>query len=180
MQQLTRRTVADEHGPPVDGRGRRRRRGRGDEGRRTDRGQDCKPAQRGLNQHWDHPSQAYTPVMPPPERDLRPEKIVGSERAFEIKMGGLGGFELRPTRLFVWKGAERGATEKLVSLADQPVGLEYPRRESTVQDGRRRGALAREPAHDARPGGRHRVPPARGPRARRAALSLQTRSSVAP
>ena len=73
--------------------------------------------------------------MPPPERDLRPEKIVGSERAFEIKMGGLGGFELRPTRLFVWKGAERGATEKLVSLADQPVGLEYPRRESTVRMG---------------------------------------------
>jgi hypothetical protein len=73
--------------------------------------------------------------MPPLERDLRPEKIVGSERAFEVKMGGLGGFELRPTRLFVWKGAERGETEKLVSLADQPVGLEYPRHESTLRMG---------------------------------------------
>jgi hypothetical protein len=48
-----------------------------------------------------------------------------------VKVGTLGGFELRPTRLFLWKGVERRESERLVSLGEQPVGLEYPRREST-------------------------------------------------
>ena len=73
--------------------------------------------------------------MPRLEHDRLPGTIKGSERAFEVKLGGLGGFELRPTRLFVWKGAERDGSEKLVSLADQPVGLEYPRQESTLRMG---------------------------------------------
>jgi hypothetical protein len=73
--------------------------------------------------------------MPPLEHDRRPGEIVGSERAFEVKVGALGGFEVRPTRLFVWKGAERRESERLVSLGEQPVGLEYPRRESTLRMG---------------------------------------------
>jgi len=73
--------------------------------------------------------------MPRLEHDRLPGTIKGSERAFEVKLGGLGGFELRPTRLFVWKGAERDTSEKLVSLADQPVGLEHSRRESTLRMG---------------------------------------------
>jgi hypothetical protein len=69
------------------------------------------------------------------ERDRRPEEIAGAERAFEVKLGSLGGFEVRPTRLFVWKGAEREESERLVPLADRPVGLEYRRRESTLRVG---------------------------------------------
>jgi hypothetical protein len=64
-----------------------------------------------------------------------PGEIVGTERAFEVRLGSLGGVEVRPTRLFVWRGAERAESEKLVSLADRPVGLEYPRRESTIRVG---------------------------------------------
>jgi hypothetical protein len=73
--------------------------------------------------------------MPPLEHDRRPEEIVGSERAFEVKVGTLGGFELRPTRLFVWKGAERRENERLVALGERPVGLEHSRQESTLRVG---------------------------------------------
>jgi hypothetical protein len=62
-------------------------------------------------------------------------EIVGTERAFEVKLGALGGFELRPTRVFVWTGAERVGSERVVPLADRPVGLEHGRRESVVHVG---------------------------------------------
>jgi hypothetical protein len=73
--------------------------------------------------------------MPLVRRDESPGEIVGTERAFEVKLGGLGGFEVRPTRVFVWTGAEREENERLVPLAERPVGLDYSRRESTVQLG---------------------------------------------
>lgn len=73
--------------------------------------------------------------MPLLRRDESPAEIVGTERAFEVRLGGLGGFEVRPTRVFVWTGAERERSERLVPLADQPVGLDHSRRESTVQLG---------------------------------------------
>jgi hypothetical protein len=68
-------------------------------------------------------------------RDESPSEIVGTERAFEVKVGGLGGFELRPTRVFVWSGSERERNERLVALGERPVGLEYGRRESTMHVG---------------------------------------------
>jgi hypothetical protein len=73
--------------------------------------------------------------MPLLRRDESPDEVVGTERAFEVRLGGLGGFEVRPTRVFVWTGAEREQSERLLPLADQPVGLEHSRRESTVQLG---------------------------------------------
>jgi len=69
------------------------------------------------------------------DRSASPGEITGAERALEVTLGSLGGFELRPTRLFVWKGPEREGSERLVPLADRPVGLEHPRRESTVHVG---------------------------------------------
>ena len=69
------------------------------------------------------------------ERERSPEEIAGVERAFEVKLGSLGGFELRPTRLFLWRGEEREEREKVVSFGQEPVGLEYPRQESTLRAG---------------------------------------------
>lgn len=69
------------------------------------------------------------------ERDRSPEEITGVERAFEVKLGSLGGFELRPTRLFVWKGPEREASEKLVPIGERPAALDYERRETTTRAG---------------------------------------------
>lgn len=73
--------------------------------------------------------------MAPVEREQSPDVIRGAERSFEVKLGSLGGFELRPTRLFVWRGDEREESERVVSFGKEPVGLEYPRNESTVRAG---------------------------------------------
>jgi hypothetical protein len=69
------------------------------------------------------------------ERYETPGEITGAERALEVKLGSLGGVEVRPTRMFLWKGDDREATQRLVPLADRPVGLDHPRRESTVRVG---------------------------------------------
>lgn len=69
------------------------------------------------------------------ERDEGTGETAGAERAFEVRLGSLGGFEVRPTRVFVWTGAEREASQRLVPLAERPVGLRYPRRERTVRLG---------------------------------------------
>lgn len=69
------------------------------------------------------------------ERDRSPEEITGAERTVEVRLGSLGGFELRPTRLFVWKGPERAESEKLVPLGDRPAGLDYERHETTTKAG---------------------------------------------
>ena len=72
--------------------------------------------------------------MAPVERERSLEEISGAERAFEVKLGSLGGFELRPTRLFVWRGAVRD-DEKVLPLAERPVGLDESRAESTIRVG---------------------------------------------
>jgi hypothetical protein len=69
------------------------------------------------------------------ERNRSREEIRGVERSLEVKVGSLGGFELRPTRLFVWKGEERAGSEQLVALGEKPSGLDYPRRETSVKAG---------------------------------------------
>jgi hypothetical protein len=62
-------------------------------------------------------------------------EITGAERTLEIRLGSLGGFELRPTRLFLWRGEERAEAERIVSFGAEPVGLEHPREESTLRAG---------------------------------------------
>ncbi len=53
------------------------------------------------------------------------------ERSLELQLGALGGFDLRPTRLFVWKGEEREAQARIVSLGFPPgnAGREVTPRE---------------------------------------------------
>jgi hypothetical protein len=52
------------------------------------------------------------------------------ERSLELQLGALGGFDLRPTRLFVWSGAEREQRARIVSLGFAPgdPGPEVPGR----------------------------------------------------
>ncbi len=53
----------------------------------------------------------------------------------EVQLGPLGGFDLRPTRLFVWAGGERAARERIVSLGSPPRNLLIPRREREIHAG---------------------------------------------
>ncbi len=69
------------------------------------------------------------------ERNRSPEQVLGVERSLEVRVGSVGGFELRPTRLFVWKGEERSGNEQLLSLGERPSGLDYPRQETSVRAG---------------------------------------------
>jgi len=73
--------------------------------------------------------------MPLLERTVSPQRILGSERAFEVRFGSIGGVEVRPTRLFLWKGPERLEHEQVLPLADRPVGLDYERTESRLRVG---------------------------------------------
>ena len=69
------------------------------------------------------------------DRERSPEPVSGQERALEIRLGGLGGVELRPTRLFLWKGSERDGNERLVQLGERPAALDYERAETTTRAG---------------------------------------------
>jgi hypothetical protein len=61
-------------------------------------------------------------------KELEPKT---GERSLELQLGALGGFDLRPTRLFVWSGAEREERARIVSLGFVPgdPGPEVPGRE---------------------------------------------------
>jgi hypothetical protein len=63
------------------------------------------------------------------------ERVRGREREFEIQLGGLGGFEVRPTRIFVWGGGDRTGRERVISLGTQPRSLMIPRRERELRAG---------------------------------------------
>jgi hypothetical protein len=69
------------------------------------------------------------------ERRNSPARIRGRERGFEVQLGELGGFELRPTRLFLWPGAERDEQARVLSLGRAPRNLVLPRKESEYQAG---------------------------------------------
>lgn len=69
-----------------------------------------------------------------PERENRGQLVRGVERTFEVQLGRLGGFELRPTRCFVWTGEERHR-ERVVSLGSAPRSLTIPRREREREAG---------------------------------------------
>jgi hypothetical protein len=64
------------------------------------------------------------------ERRHSPARIRGRERGFEIQVGELGGFELRPTRLFLWPGSDRESQARVLSLGRAPRNLLLPRKES--------------------------------------------------
>src|SRR5262245_35767871 len=64
------------------------------------------------------------------ERRHSPARVRGRERGFEIQLGELGGFELRPTRLFLWPGSDREGQARVLSLGLAPRTLSLPRKES--------------------------------------------------
>ena len=59
----------------------------------------------------------------------------GVERTFEVQLGALGGFELRPTRCFLWVGSARAGSERVLSLGAAPRSLTIPRRERRREAG---------------------------------------------
>lgn len=73
--------------------------------------------------------------MAEPESDRKPARVRGLERSLQVQVGGLGGFELRPTRVFVWGGAERAGHERVLPLGSAPRSLTIPRRPREVQAG---------------------------------------------
>jgi hypothetical protein len=62
------------------------------------------------------------------------DRVRGRERSLEIQVGGLGGFEVRPTRFFLWSGEER-ERERVLSLGSAPRSLTLPRRERELRAG---------------------------------------------
>jgi hypothetical protein len=73
--------------------------------------------------------------MAEPESDRKPARVRGVERSLQVQVGGLGGFELRPTRVFVWGGAERDGRERVLPLGSAPRSLTIPRRPRELQAG---------------------------------------------
>jgi hypothetical protein len=62
-------------------------------------------------------------------------RIRGRERQLEIQLGAVGGLELRPTRIFVWTGADRAGRERVISMGTAPRSLMIPRRERELRAG---------------------------------------------
>ncbi len=73
--------------------------------------------------------------MGPIERRNSPARVRGRERGFEVQLGELGGFELRPTRLFLWPGSERESQSRVLSLGRPPRNLLLPRTETVYRAG---------------------------------------------
>jgi hypothetical protein len=73
--------------------------------------------------------------MGPIERRNSPARVRGRERGFEVQLGELGGFELRPTRLFLWPGSKREAHSRVLSLGRPPRNLLLPRSETVYRAG---------------------------------------------
>jgi hypothetical protein len=71
----------------------------------------------------------------PAEKHEKPERVRNVERSVEVQVGGLGGFDLRPTRFFVWTGSDRSGQERVVSLGSPPRNLRIPRRRRELRAG---------------------------------------------
>jgi hypothetical protein len=69
------------------------------------------------------------------EEQKRGELVKGVERSLEVQIGALGGFELRPTRCFIWLGDERTGRERVLSTGTAPRSLTIPRRERRRETG---------------------------------------------
>ena len=59
----------------------------------------------------------------------------GVERSLQVQIGSVGGFDLRPTRFFVWTGEEREGNERVLPLGSAPRSLLVPRRPREVEAG---------------------------------------------
>jgi hypothetical protein len=69
------------------------------------------------------------------ERRNSAARVRGRERGFEVQLGELGGFELRPTRVFLWTGTDREEEPRVLSLGRAPRNLFLPRKESEYKAG---------------------------------------------
>jgi hypothetical protein len=69
------------------------------------------------------------------EKETKPDRVRGVERSLQVEVRGLGGFELRPTRVFVWGGDAREGNERVLSLDSAPRSLTIPRRPRERQAG---------------------------------------------
>jgi len=65
----------------------------------------------------------------------KPARVRGVERSLLVQVGDLGGFELRPTRVFVWAGEERVASQRVLPLGSPPRNILIPRRPREVNAG---------------------------------------------
>jgi hypothetical protein len=73
--------------------------------------------------------------MEPSESESRPKRLRGVERSLQIQLGSMGGFDLRPTRCFVWTGDEREGNERVLPLGSAPRSLLIPRRPREIDAG---------------------------------------------
>jgi hypothetical protein len=65
----------------------------------------------------------------------KPERVRGVERSVQVQLGALGGFDLRPTRFFLWTGEEREGNERVLPLGSAPRSLLIPRRPREIDAG---------------------------------------------
>ena len=61
-----------------------------------------------------------TEVPAEPASPQPPATRTSVERSLEVQVGSLGGFELRPTRMFLWGGTEREG-QRVVALGAPPT-----------------------------------------------------------
>jgi hypothetical protein len=73
--------------------------------------------------------------MQPSESASKPKRVRGVERSLQVQLGSLGGFDLRPTRFFVWTGEEREGNERVLPLGSAPRSLLVPRRPREIDAG---------------------------------------------
>lgn len=69
------------------------------------------------------------------EKSRSPERIRGVERSLEVQVGSIGGFDLRPTRFFIWAGSTREGREQVLPLGAAPRNLQIPRRPRELKAG---------------------------------------------
>lgn len=69
------------------------------------------------------------------EKSRSPERIRGVERSLEVQVGSIGGFDLRPTRFFIWAGSTREGREQVLPLGAAPRNLQIPRRPRKLKAG---------------------------------------------
>jgi hypothetical protein len=59
----------------------------------------------------------------------------GQERQMTVQVGRSFGFDLRPSRLFIWAGVERKGHERIISLGKPPARMQAPRRRRWLKVG---------------------------------------------
>jgi len=69
------------------------------------------------------------------ERQYKPERVRGAERSVQVQVGSLGGFDLRPSRFFVWTGEAREGRERVLPFGTAPRNLKIPRRPRELDAG---------------------------------------------